>query len=208
MALLLTILAVLVILIGSELWWRRRVTHGEFSRKFVHITVGSFVAFWPLFLTWGEIRALSVAFVVCVGISKYLHVFQAIHSVQRPTWGELCFAAAVGLVTLITNDPAIYTAALLQMSLADGLAAVVGSRFGKRHSYLIFGHSKSVIGTLTFCIVSVAVLLAINSRLDAPLTFAWVVGISALAGLIENFGIRGFDNLLVPVLVALLLTNS
>ena len=86
MALILTVLTVLVILIGNEWWWRTRVVHGELSRKFVHITVGSFVAIWPWFLSWQEIRLLSLSFVAAVLVSKALNIFQAIHSVQRPTW--------------------------------------------------------------------------------------------------------------------------
>ena len=142
MNLLLTVLVVFLILLGSEIWWRRRISHGEFSRKFVHITVGSFVAFWPFFLTWNQIRLLGVGFLVVVGISKYFRLFRAIHTVQRPTMGELYFALAVGLVTFMTHDQWIYMAALMQMSLADGFAAVMGVRFG-RQSYLVFSHRKT-----------------------------------------------------------------
>ncbi len=74
MAVIFTVLAVFLVLLGSELWWRKHITHSEFSRKFVHITVGSFVAFWPFYLSWGQIRLLSLGFLIVVGISKYLHV--------------------------------------------------------------------------------------------------------------------------------------
>jgi len=142
-----TILIVFLLLVIGELWWRKQKLHTEFARKFVHITVGSFVAFWPFFLSWQEIRLLSVAFLVVVGISKYLNVFRAIHTVQRPTWGELFFAMAVGTITFITHDKWIYTTALLQMSLADGFAAVIGTRWGQRFRYIVFGHAKSILGT-------------------------------------------------------------
>src|SRR5665213_2636370 len=158
--LILTMLAVFVILVCNELWWRARVVHSEFSRKFVHITVGSFVAAWPFFLSWHEIEGLSLAFLVVVSASKFLKVFQAIHSVQRPTWGELFFAVSVGMVALITHNKWIYAAALLQMALADGMAAIIGVQYGNRQKYLVFGHPKSVAGTLTFFIVSIAILLA------------------------------------------------
>lgn len=206
MALFLTILTIFIILLGSEWWWRRRVTHSEFSRKFVHITVGSFVAFWPFFLSWGQIRFLSLSFFVVVGVSKYFHLFRAIHSVQRPTMGELYFALAVGLTTFITHNEWVYMASLLQMSLADGFAAVVGVRFG-RHPYLMFSHRKTVIGTLTFFVVSVAILTAYVSLSGVHLGTLFIAGSAALATAIENFGVGGLDNLLVPLVIALLLTN-
>jgi phytol kinase len=202
MSILLTILAVLILILVGEFWWRRQRLETEFTRKFVHITVGSFVAFWPFFLGWNEIRALSLAFLVVVAVSKHLRIFRAIHSVQRPTWGELYFAVAVGATTLITQDKWIYMAAVLQMSLADGFAAVVGTRYGQRFRYIVFGHAKSVLGTATFLVVSAAILAGYAHGSQRHLTWDFIVDVSACASLIENIGVAGLDNLLVPLLVA------
>jgi phytol kinase len=201
------VLAVFVLLVLSEVWWRKHELHGEFSRKFVHVSVGSFVAFWPFFLSWRQIELLSVAFLLVVLLSKWLGLFQAIHSVQRPTWGELFFAVAVGIVALITHDKWVYAAALLQMSLADGLAAVIGVHFGNRLKYLVFGHTKSVAGTLTFFAVSLVILLGFGYWSDMPLAFHYALLVSALASILENLAAFGSDNLLVPILVAVLLVN-
>jgi dolichol kinase len=168
----------------------------------LHLTVGSFVAFWPFFLCWNEIRLLSIAFLVVVGISKYLRVFRAIHTVQRPTLGELFFALAVGLITFITQDKWIYMAALLQMSLADGFAAVVGTRYGQRFRYIVFGHAKSLLGTATFFIVSALILIGYSHESQQYLTAVFIFDLSVAASAIENLGVAGLDNLLVPVIVA------
>lgn len=205
MAVFFSVLVVFLLLVINEIWGRRVVTHGEFSRKFAHITVGSFVAFWPFFLTWDEIRLLSVAFLVVVFISKQLKLFQAIHSVQRPTWGELLFAASVGIISFLTEDKWIYTTALLQMSLADGFAAVIGTKFGRKQRYAVAGYAKSVIGTLTFFVVSVAILVMYKHTPGASIDWPGILGIAMLASLVENLAVRGLDNLLVPLLVAALL---
>lgn len=202
-----TVLGILTFLIANEVWWRRHRIHDEFSRKFVHIAVGSFVATWPFFLGWGQIELLSIAFFVVVGVSKYLHIFQAIHNVQRPTWGELFFALAVGTIALVTHNQWIYMAAVLQMSLADGLAAIVGVRYGKRTRYRVFGQDKSVIGTLTFLIVSIAILVGYSLQAPAVSFSIALIGISLAATLVENVGIQGSDNLLVPLIVAVLLNR-
>lgn len=203
MLLLLTILAVLLILVISEILWRAEPVHDEFSRKFVHITVGSFVAFWPFYLSWNDIRVLSLAFLVGVVISKALNIFKAIHSVQRPTWGEIFFAIVVGGMTFVTHNKWIYMAALLQMSLADGLAAVIGTRYGKKRQYRAFGHTKSVIGTATFFIVSVLILLGYAFVAPGVGFSAVLFLIAALAATMENFGVYGLDNIFVPLLIAL-----
>ncbi|MGC1176566.1 MAG: hypothetical protein WA843_00700 [Candidatus Saccharimonadales bacterium] len=201
-ALFLTVLIVFVLLVLNEFWWRKRRSHGEISRKFIHLSVGSFVAFWPFFLSWDHIRLLSLAFLIGVAASKYLHVFRAIHSVQRPTWGELFFALAVGGITCITQDKLIYMAALLQMSLADGLAAVIGTRYGQKYRYIVFGHAKSLLGTLTFFLVSVGILIYFSDVSSAQLLVGFIVGLAAATSVIENLAARGLDNLLVPVIVA------
>lgn len=207
MAFVFTVLVVFVLLSLNELWWRKHPVHSELSRKFIHVTVGSFVAFWPYFLSWRQIQILSIAFLLVVVASKYLHVFQAIRSVQRPTWGEVFFAVAVGAITLITHDKAIYAASLLQMSLADGMAAVIGTRYGNRQKYLVFGYAKSVLGTLTFFIISLLILTGFSHYSHAQLGLTAIVGMSAAASVIENLAIRGLDNLLVPLAIALLLVN-
>jgi phytol kinase len=206
MAFALMFLAVFLLLVGSELWWRRHSVHGEFSRKFVHITVGTLVAFWPFFLSWNQIRLLSLAFLIVISVSKHFSLFRVIHAVQRPTGGELYFALAVGVVTLVTQDKWIYLAAVAQMSLADGLAAVMGTRYGKQ-SYLVFGHTKSVIGTLTFFTVSLAILIAYAQLVGVHLSPLFIAVTAALAALIENLGVRGLDNLLVPLFIAVLLAK-
>ncbi len=137
MELLITVCIVGALLLVNELWVRRISKPTELSRKFIHITVGSFVAFWPFFLSWEQIVLLSIAFVLVVGVSKYFNIFSAIHSVQRPTYGELFFALAVGVIAMVTQSKGVYAAALLQMSLADGLAAVLGMRYGYNNQYKI-----------------------------------------------------------------------
>lgn len=206
MTLILTVIFVFLILLGSELYWRKREAHNEFSRKFVHITVGSFVASWPWFLSWQQIQWLSIAFILVVSISKYLHVFKSIHSVQRPTYGELCFALAVGTVPFITHDKWIFMTALLVMSLADGFAAVVGERFGKQ-SYLVFGHKKSLIGSMTFFLVAIGLLIAYTKLADVAIAAPILLVMAAGATFIENFAVKGLDNLVIPVFIALLLTR-
>ncbi len=200
--------AVFVLLVVSELYWRSHDVHSEVSRKFIHITVGSFVAVWPFFLSWGQIQILSIAFVIAVAVSKYLNLFQAIHSVQRPTGGELFFAAAVGLTTLITHDKYIFAAAILHMSLADGLAAIVGTKYGKSNSYKIKGHSKSLAGSTTFVIASLCILAGYGILAGAVLLPLTLLAIAFSTAFIENVGILGSDNLLVPLLVAATLSVS
>jgi phytol kinase len=169
------------------------------------MSVGTFVAFWPHFLSWQQIRLLSLAFVAGVLISLYFNIFRAIHAVERPTWGEVMFAISVGLTTLITNDANVYMAAILLMSLADGLAAVIGTLYGSKTAYRVFAQRKSLIGSLTFFITAFASLVLYDSLSAAQLSLVAITGLSLLTTAVENISVRGFDNLFVPVIVAAIL---
>jgi dolichol kinase len=167
------------------------------------------VAFWPFFLSWNQIRLLSLAFVIAVVLSKTFNIFSAIHSVQRPTYGEFFFAIVVGLLTFITHSKAIYAAALLQMSVADGMAAIVGVEYGmkkERWRYHVLRHSKTIIGSATFFVISAAILYGYSAD-TMRLAWYFVPLIAAGATVIENFGISGLDNLLAPLFVAFMLTQ-
>ncbi len=207
MYLILSVMAVTAVLVASEYAWRRHWFENELGRKFVHITVGSFVAFWPFFLSWNEIRLLSVAFLVAVAVSSKLKIFKAIHSVQRPTFGEVCFAVTVGLMTYVTHSKGIYAAALLQMSLADGFAAVFGNLYGKDNTYHLFGHAKSVVGTGAFMVTSVALLVGYSIIGGHHLSVADVAVGAAVAAFFENVTPFGLDNLVVPLFIGWLLSN-
>lgn len=195
------------LLLLSEWGWRKHWLHGEVGRKFVHVTVGTFVAFWPYFLDWTEIRLLSLAFFVVVLASMHLGVFKAIGSVQRPTYGEIFFALSVGLLTIITTSKGIYAAAILQMALADGFAAIIGGRFGTENKYHLYGRTKSLAGSTTFFVISLALLIGYSQFSDNGLIWQYILLGSLGATLLENIAALGFDNLLVPLAVGLLLQS-
>lgn len=208
MYIFLSLAAIAGLLIANELWWRYRDTHKEHPRKVVHIFVGSFVAFWPLFMSWDAIRLISLAFLGGVVLSKALNIFASIHEVERFSLGEISFALAVGLLTFVTKSDFIYIVSILQMSLADGLAAIIGVHYGKKNSYKVFGHTKSVAGTLTFFICSLAIIIIGRSIVHAQLSWYLVLVTSILATITENIAVWGLDNLLLPVLVALILLHA
>lgn len=205
MYLLLSVIGVFFVLVISEFGWRKHWLTNEFGRKFVHILVGSFVAFWPFFLSWDEIRLLSLAFLVVVLISDRFKIFHAINSVQRPTYGEIFFAISVGLLTFITHSKAIYAASILQMSLADGFAAIVGTRYGRENKYHVFAHAKSVAGTTAFAVTAFLILLGYGIFAVAGLPIVKIVIGTVVATAVENLATFGLDNLVVPVFVGLLL---
>ncbi len=207
---LLCLVTVFLVLCLAEALWRTKQIHGEGGRKFVHIIIGSFVAFWPFLMSFRAILIISVGFFVVLIASRMLNIFNVIRAVKRKTWGDVLFAVSLGTLAIISPSKYIFTAAALHMSLADGLAALIGGRLGKGNRYKIFGYYKSLAGTLTFALVSSVVIVWF--LVASPYDFnrnAWpiFVGLPLMAAVAENISVRGTDNMLVPLLVALVINS-
>lgn len=195
----------LLTLLAAEYGYIKKWWHGEGARKFVHIVVGIQVAVWPLYLDWFEIRLISIALTIGFIICMRLKVFQSIGAVERLSYGEVLFALAIGGLTLVTDSRAIYAAAILHLSVADGLAALMGIQFGKKTRYKVFGHTKSVVGSGTFFLASV-LILSLYGCISSAISLPWIVGGALVATILENVGVYGLDNILVPVFVVGLLS--
>jgi len=201
-------LAMLGILLFAEYLTLKKNLHSEVSRKFVHVTVGTFAAFWPFFLSWGQIQLLSAIALVGMLASLKLNLFQSMHNVTRTTYGEILSVAAVGALAFLVDDPWVFAAAMLHLSLADGLAAVAGLRYGQHNHYKVLGLTKSVAGTVAFFIVSALIMTGYLLFSGNELHLTTLVLLPLAATVAENLSGRGTDNLIIPLLVALVLTSS
>ena len=121
---------IFVLLVVNELAWRKGKLEAEEARKIIHVLVGAFIAFWPLYMSWRTIQILSIILFIGIFISYKYGVFGAIHKVKRKTAGELWYPIGIGLAATLTVQPWIFTVAILHLALADGFAAVFGRKYG------------------------------------------------------------------------------
>ncbi|HEX7963299.1 MAG TPA: hypothetical protein VF466_01775 [Candidatus Saccharimonadales bacterium] len=199
---------VFLIIVFAEYLSRYRGVHSELTRKLVHILVGIFVAFWPFFLSWRQIQAISLLFFITVLLSIKFNVFGSIHAVSRNKVGEVLFALVIGILALITTKDWIFTAAMLHLSLADGLAAIFGLAWGDGSTYKIMGRTKSLVGSLAFFFTSLAIMICYAAFSGLSYGGVALVWLPVLATIAENVSGEGTDNMVVPLLVALVLTSS
>lgn len=209
LGLILSLLAVFVLLVVTEALWRAGKLEAEASRKTIHIGTGVIIAFWPYFLSWGVIAGLMLLFLAVVLVSRKLSIFKSIHSVERLTRGEVLYPVGIGLCALLQPAPWVFTLAILHLALADGIAAIVGTRYGKRTRYFLLSHGKSAAGSLAFFTTSFAIF-ALGSLLVPDNGLPPVYGgflLAALAlTLIENVSWYGLDDVTVPVSAIVVVT--
>ncbi len=211
MSIFLTLLVVFItfcILVGAEYLSRSKQIHAELTRKLVHVAVGTFVAFWPFFLSWRQIQSLSLAFFVVICLSIRFDIFRSIHAVKRSMTGELLFAVVIGLLALISTNEWVFMAAMLHLSIADGLAAVVGLGWGDDNSYKVLGRTKSIAGSAAFLIASFCILAVYAIFANSSTSFLTLLWLPFVATAAENLAVQGTDNLVIPMLIAVILTSG
>lgn len=207
---LLGISPVFILLVLSEYLWRTHRLRGERARKLVHVAAGTFIAFWPWFMSFYQIQVISLVMVLVVILARRFNLFRGIYSVRRRTLGDIMFPFTVGILATLTQSEWIFAAALLHLGLADGLAAVVGDRLGKKNRYKIFGEVRSIAGSVTFLVVSILIMTAVISF--GPDEFKGfylplLILLPIAATCIENLSVRGADNIFVPLFIALTLNQ-
>lgn len=204
---IIAVVSVFLILVFAEYLSRYKGVHSELTRKLVHVLVGTFVAFWPFFLSWRQIQMLSLAFLLVILLSVWLNIFKSIHAVSRNVAGEVLFAMVIGVLAFLSTSEWVFTASMLFLSLADGMAAIIGLLWGDENQYKVFGHVKSVAGSLAFFFTAVAISIIYTIFSGVPQSATVLLWLPVVATIAENIAVSGTDNLVIPLLAALVLTS-
>jgi dolichol kinase len=205
LAVITCLFGIFAILALAEILWERKILKGEYLRKFVHVLAGSFIAFWPWLVSWRTIQLLGLAMAVFILAESKLQLLSFRGNVKRLSYGDVSLALAVTLTALLTKNNLFFCIALLQVALADGIAAAIGIRFGMRLKYKVFGHTKTVLGTMAVWLVSLMVISVTGLFGHTQLTYAayalLILVLPPLITLTENLAGWGLDNIAIPLVV-------
>jgi len=199
------LVGVFAVLVSAEVLGKHKVLRGEYRRKFVHVIAGSFIAFWPWFMSWRSIQIIGLAMVIFMLVNRNLRALNFMGGVKRISYGDIFLALAVSVCAFLTKEKLFFNLAILQVALADGLAAAIGIKYGMHLKYKVFGHIKTVYGTMavwfiSLCIISVGGLFAYTQ-----ITFlgyaVLVLVLPPILTVVENFGVFGLDNIAMPLVV-------
>ncbi|MGF1492978.1 MAG: diacylglycerol/polyprenol kinase family protein [Microcoleaceae cyanobacterium] len=193
-----------VILLIAEGLNRWKSVNAEVSRKIVHIGTGNVILLaWALQIpAWIGIAAGTISGIVAL-ISYQVPILPSVNGVGRRSLGTFFYAVSIGVLVgwfWSVNHPEYAALGILVMAWGDGLAAVIGQRFGK-HGYQIGGIHKSWEGSLTMLFVSFVVCILILVVVQGIVWQTWAVsGIVAMVAMgLEMFSKFGVDNLTVPI---------
>ena len=195
-----------MVIAGAVLCRRLRPNQRELSRKIVHIGTGAVV---PLawFFEIPFVVALPVAAVITVvtTINHQWRFIPAVEDVDRNSYGTIAYGIAITMLLLLfwpTRADAV-SAGVLVMALGDGLAGLIGRNVASP-KWVLFGQTKSSVGTMTMAVVSGLVLIGLARWSGADLSLPAALGMVAMATGLEQLSWSGLDNLSVPLSVGVL----
>ncbi|QNI98837.1 diacylglycerol/polyprenol kinase family protein [Synechococcus sp. RS9902] len=195
-----------MVVAGAVLCRRLRPNQRELSRKIVHIGTGAVV---PLawFFEIPFVVALPVAAVITVvtTINHQWRFIPSVEDVDRNSYGTIAYGIAITTLLLLfwpTRADAV-SAGVLVMALGDGLAGLIGRNVASP-KWVLFGQTKSSVGTMTMAVVSGLVLIGLARWSGVDLSLPAALGMVAMATGLEQLSWRGLDNLSVPLSVGVL----
>jgi phytol kinase len=199
----LTVLSLALLPATVEVARRRRLLPGgETPRKIVHVGAALLAVPLPFVLSFRAIALLGLGFAALFALSRRRAILRAVHDVGRRSYGEILFPLGLTALALLYPERHLFLYGLLVLGLADGLAAPVGLRFGRRR----LPGGKTEWGSATFFALAAlagATVLALAGH--DPATAAGVaVAAAACLTVVESLLPGGFDNLVLPTLSAAL----
>jgi dolichol kinase len=196
-----------VIYIIVEALRRYGYVQGEAGRKAIHIGIGIFIASMPVFATRTEIIVVNGLFFLGLLALSGLKLIKAYEDVDRWTIGQFLYPLSIIMSAFLFEDALVFSFAVLELALADGFAALIGKKFGENSVYHIPGGIKTFVGSATFFVVTLALILTYASIESdfTPLLGVTIVGGAFTLTVVEGIIAAGFDNLALPVLMGVIL---
>ncbi len=199
-------LATLVIL--AEFLSRLLPDDPELTRKVVHIGSGNVILLaWWLDISRGVIISAAIIAAAIAILSYLIPILPSIESVGRKSFGTLFYALSMGILAACfwRSSPQYAVIGILVMAWGDGMAAIIGQRFGK-HKYQVGQITKSWEGSLAMALVALTVIGTWLFLVEGNSWQTWTISIvvALVATIAEAFSKLGIDNLTVPLASAFL----
>jgi phytol kinase len=202
------VLSLFALIFGIAEFLYKRNLSADITRKIVHIGGGIVAALLPIFLDLKTVVVIGGGFFLILLWTKRKNFLKSVHKINEGSIGALLYAPSITLTAIFfwPINPLAFQGATLVLGLSDGIAGIVGRRYGKR-KYSITG-TKTVEGSVVFFLATVlilsGILLAQSSQPVLNKT-VFILGGSLLLTIIEALFGKGWDNLFIPLVAGFIL---
>jgi len=202
-----TIVIVGIVLALLEWTGKKLQMQPETIRKWIHIAVGHWVF---LALAWMEHWYVAITPLLFFTLINWITLKRGtgrMNQVERVSYGTVYYPMALALLVLFffEQEPMALVAGSMVLAWGDGLAALVGKRFGKTF-YTRGKIRRSFEGSIAMFLASFLVLTVTFLLYEEPAWIAVSYGflLANIAALIEAVSYRDTDNLLIPLTIGAL----
>lgn len=202
-----TIVIVGIVLALLEWTGKKLQMQPETIRKWIHIAVGHWVF---LALAWMEHWYVAITPLLFFTLINWITLKRGtgrMNQVERVSYGTVYYPMALALLVLFffEQEPMALVAGSMVLAWGDGLAALVGKRFGKTF-YTRGKIRRSFEGSIAMFLASFLVLTVTLLLYEEPAWIAVSYGflLANIAALIEAVSYRDTDNLLIPLTIGAL----
>ena len=202
-----TIIIVGIVLAGLEWTGRKIQAQPETVRKWIHIAVGHWVFLALAWIDQWYIAIVPLLFFTVVNLITLKRGDGQMNQVERVSYGTVYYPVALALLVMLffEQEPIALVAGSMVLAWGDGLAALVGKRFGKTF-YTRGNIKRSFEGSIAMFLASFLVLTVTFLFYELPSWLAVSYGflLANIATLIEAVSYRDTDNLLIPLTIGAL----
>lgn len=186
----------------------------EYTRKIAHVlaTLSSLIFLIENISTL-SVFFIAIFFSILLAIGKIKGYFTAIDYIGSKTIGSIVLPLSVFFIYYLSHyfhKPVLFILPLLILAISDPLAWFTGTYFKNRvKRILLFHHltQKTFMGSAAFFISSFVItlitLLAFNYQFSIVILTALLI--SGVGTIVEFISPNGTDNLLVPLVTAVML---
>lgn len=195
MGLLLVYGYVILLLVISEKVLNK---YPQFSRKFLHIMVGNILFILPIFQSrWVMALLAAGPFIIITYLMSPHSPLKLSDKISTSGHGLGLVYYSISwfvLALLFFDQPWIIAVGIAAMSYGDGMASLIGRKYGKI-KYNIFGDNKSLEGSVTMFLVLVVTLWIALSYYGVPVYPLTIFAVALVATILEGITPKGLDNL-------------
>lgn len=204
-------LTVLLAGLGSCLVLRAAGLASTYIRDLLHVGAGVWVLGWTFWdgriLPFAMVASVALAVAAVPALAPRIRLVRGLRdsvSGGDERWAGLVhytisYATFTALGLWSARLPA--AAALLSLSLGDGIGGAVGRRYGRHHFTSPWGKRKSLEGSAVVALGAAAAVVVSGALAGVSVAAPAVIVLALVAAAAEAIAPRGTDNLLLPASV-------
>jgi phytol kinase len=209
------LIALVFLLVFTELIYKRLGLKGEVTRKIAHFTgTLSTITFPYIYTSHWYVFVLAVFFFLLLFISKRGTRLRSIHDITRKSFGSYLLPVSIYLTFFISyrlGNKFYFILPILILAISDPAAGLLGLNIKQyNHKIKLFGNQlqKTTLGSVSFLVSSffISIIAIYFHRMSLDINTLWLALSIAVAGtVVELFSWRGTDNLFIPMTVLIIL---